>query len=323
MKKIGVLVGRENTFPPALIERINKQSHETGVMAEYITIGGVWMDAVCPYAVIIDRISHEIPFYRAYLKNAYLSGTIIVNNPFWWSADDKFFNYSMAVRLGVAIPRTALLPQKEYMERVTSQSLRNLQFPLDWQAIVDYVGLPAILKPHDGGGWRDVYRINSLEELIQVYDRTGQLCMMLQEFVKFDRYVRCYCIAKQHVLVMPYDPARPYPTQYLDIRPEDYLEPELHERIVRECRLLCEALGYDINTIEFAIRDGVPYAIDFMNPAPDADSFSVGPVNFEWMVSTVSRLLIRLAQEGRQPEQTHTFRWEELIAKHTRLAEHA
>jgi hypothetical protein len=310
--KIGVLVGRENTFPPALIERIN--SGDSGVTAEYVKIGGVPMDGECPYSVIVDRISHEIPFYRAYLKNAALAGAIIVNNPFWWSSDDKFFNYSMAARLGVAIPRTVLMPQKEYMERVTSQSLRNLEYPLNWQSIVDYVGLPAILKPHDGGGWRDVYRINSLDELIQVYDRTGQLCMTLQEFVKFDRYVRCYCIGRKDVLIMPYDPTRPYPNQYVDATPEEYLEKDLYDRIVRECILLCDALGYDINTVEFAIRDGVPYAIDFMNPAPDADSFSVGPVNFEWMVSTVSALLIKLATQGQSAAPTHTYRWRELIA---------
>ncbi|HNB71229.1 MAG: hypothetical protein HY774_17885 [Acidobacteria bacterium] len=307
--KVGILVGRENTFPPALIERIN--SSGTGVTAEYVNIGGVRMDGPCPYKVIVDRISHEIPFYRAYLKNAALCGAIIVNNPFWWSADDKFFNYSLAARLGVAVPRTVLLPQKNYQERVTSQSLRNLEFPLDWQGIVDYVGLPAILKPHDGGGWRDVYRVNTIDELIQVYDRTGQLCMTLQEFIHFDRYVRCYGIGRRDVLVMPYDPTRPYPNQYVDMKPEEYLDKKLYDRVVAEVILLNEALGYDINTVEFAIRDGIPYAIDFMNPAPDADSFSVGPVNFEWMVSRVSDLLIRYAKDG-QP--THKpFRWSSMM----------
>ncbi|HNC45014.1 MAG TPA: hypothetical protein PLU80_12685, partial [Acidobacteriota bacterium] len=83
------------------------------------------------------------------------------------------------------------------------------------------------------------------------------------------------------------------------------------DRVVAEVILLNEALGYDINTVEFAIRDGIPYAIDFMNPAPDADSFSVGPVNFEWMVSRVSDLLIRYAKDG-QP--THKpFRWSSMM----------
>ena len=59
-----------------------------------------------PYHVIIDRISHDIPFYRAYLKNAALCGATVINNPFWWSADDKFFNFALGDKIGVAIPAT-------------------------------------------------------------------------------------------------------------------------------------------------------------------------------------------------------------------------
>src|SRR5678816_3427814 len=161
--KIGILVGMENTFPPALIEKIN--SLDAGVTAEYITVGGVKMAEPTGYRLIFDRISHEIPFYRAYLKNAVLNGTLVVNNPFWWSADDKFFNYSLATKLGVAVPKTVLLPQKSYKPGVTDASLRNLEFPLKWDEIIDYIGLPAILKPFDGGGWRDVYKAVSYTHL--------------------------------------------------------------------------------------------------------------------------------------------------------------
>src|ERR1700685_2944139 len=103
MKKIGVLFGMENTFPPALVEKINRMKVD-GVTAESVKGGGVKMADPSGYAVIIDRISQDIPFYRAYLKNAALTGTIVVNNPFWWTADDKFFNYALAHKLGVAIP---------------------------------------------------------------------------------------------------------------------------------------------------------------------------------------------------------------------------
>lgn len=315
--KIGILVGRENTFPPALIERIN--SLNKGVKAEYIKIGGISEVAECPYRVIIDRISHEIPFYRAYLKNAALTGTIIVNNPFWWSADDKFFNYSLASRLGVAVPKTILMPQKAYKEGVVSESLRNLEFPLKWEAIADYIGFPAWLKPHDGGGWKNVYKVNSLQELIQVYDHTDQLCMTLQEHIAFDRYVRCYCIGRQHVRMMPYDPSKPYPTQYVNIGITDYIGKELQERIHKDCITLCNALGYDINTLEFAVRDGIPYAIDFMNPAPDADSFSVGPDNFEWMLQHVSDLAIRYALEGTPTRKS--MNWESFINQRIAVGE--
>ena len=85
-----------------------------------------------PYAVIVDRISHDIPFYRAYLKHAALNGTVIINNPFWWSADDKFFNYSLAAKLGVAVPPTVILPHKKHPEGTTDRSMRNLEYPLNW-----------------------------------------------------------------------------------------------------------------------------------------------------------------------------------------------
>jgi glutathione synthase/RimK-type ligase-like ATP-grasp enzyme len=93
----------ENTFPPALVEKINSMKTE-GVTAEFVKIGGIRMDEPKKYDVIIDRISQDIPFYRAYLKNAMLRGTIVINNPFWWTADDKFFNYALAHKMGVAIP---------------------------------------------------------------------------------------------------------------------------------------------------------------------------------------------------------------------------
>ncbi len=302
--KIGILVGMENTFPPALIEKINNLN--AGVTAEYVTIGGVKMGEPNDYRLIFDRISHEIPFYRSYLKNAALNGTTVVNNPFWWSADEKFFGYSLAVKLGVTVPKTVLLPQKSYKQGVTDASLRNLQFPLDWDSIIEHVGLPAILKPHDGGGWKDVYKVNSKEELWQCYDRTGTLAMVLQEFIDFTDYVRCYCVGKKEVMVMPYDPKN---RRYLP--QEDLtLSTELKDRIVRDTILLNEALGYDLNTVEFAIKDGVPYAIDFTNPAPDADIWSVTEPYFNWITDAVARMLIDYAKNGKTTASYHRwYKW--------------
>ena len=169
MNRVGILVGREKTFPDALIKTINERGKGETV-AEFMKLGGIRHDEPPQYDLVVDRISHEVPFYRATLKRMALEGTIIINNPFWWSADDKFFNFSLAQKLGVAIPKTVLLPQKDYIKGIVSESLRNLEFPLDWQGIVDYVGLPAFLKPFDGGGWKNVSKINSLEELWAEYD---------------------------------------------------------------------------------------------------------------------------------------------------------
>ena len=298
--KIGILVGREGTFPQALINEINRRN--AGVTAEYVTVGGVRMAEQVEYDTIVDRISHEIPFYRAFLKTAVLGGTKVINNPFWWTADDKFFNYSLATYMGIAIPKTVLLPQKDYKEGVVSESLRNLQYPLDWEGILDYIGLPAFIKPYDGGGWRGVSRVNNVQELMEKYDASGTDCMVLQEYIPFDHYVRSYCIGKRDVCPMPYDPVF---QRYLVV--DNYLDPATEERVRRETILINEALGYDINTVEFAIKDGTPYAIDYMNPAPDADWWSVGSIYFKWMVEKVADLAIDTALYGQPTLKQH--RW--------------
>ena len=299
MKKIGILYGMENTFPGALIERINGRRVE-GIRAESVLIGGVKMAEPSGYSVIIDRISQDVAFYRAFLKNAVLSGTHVINNPFWWTADDKFFNYSLASRLGVAVPRTVLLPHKEHPPGTTDRSMRNLVYPLDWEAIFDYIGFPAFLKPYSGGGWKSVYKVHSPEELFRAYDETGDLCMTLQQAIEFDEYFRCYVIGQSKVLIMHYDPRRPHEHRY--VRNPEPSSPELYERVERDAVTLCRALGYDMNTVEFAVQDGVPYAIDFLNPAPDADYYSVGPDNFEWIVNGMADLAIAHAE---LPPRTH------------------
>lgn len=303
--KIGILVGMEQSFPAKLIEKIN--ARKAGVTAEYLKVGGVRITDGTDYRLIFDRISHEIPFYRSYLKHAALNGAIIVNNPFWWSADEKFFGYALAARLGLAVPKTVLLPQKSYKAGVTDASLRNLEFPLQWDSIIDHVGMPAILKPHDGGGWRDVYKVHSREELWAAYDGTATLAMVLQEFIDFEEYVRCYCVGRKQVLVMPYDP---HHRRYLP-RHESSLTVELEDRIIRDTILINEALGYDLNTVEFAMRDGIPYAIDFTNPAPDADIFSVTAPYFDWITDRVADLLIDYALHGAPTARHH--RWSQWL----------
>jgi hypothetical protein len=313
MKRVGILVGREVTFPESIINSINEKGNGE-IVAEMVTIGGIRMDEPKKYDLIIDRISHEVPYFRATLKRFALEGTYIVNNPFWWAADDKFFNFSLAAKLGVAIPKTVLLPQEKYIPDVTSESLRNLEFPIDWQGIIDYVGFPAFLKPFDGGGWKNVSKIWSLEELWSVYNQTGTLCMTLQEGIEYDQFVRCYCVGQEKVLIMPYDPSKPYLSGMQYVNVDEYLSPELHARVEKDVITICKALGYDLNTVEFAIKDGIPYAIDFMNPAPDAELASVGEYNHRWIVDAMTEFIInKLSSEIAPPE----YRWTAMLAGET------
>src|ERR1043165_3015454 len=154
--KIGLLCGREYAFPPAFLDRVNQIGRPHGITGEFVKLTGTRMGEPSGYRVIVDRISHEIEYFRAYLKHAVLQGTYVINNPFWWTADAKYFNYSVMAKLGCAIPKTVLPPQKGSPadSDLTSGSLRNLKYPIDWEGLLDYVGRPAILKPYSGGGWK-------------------------------------------------------------------------------------------------------------------------------------------------------------------------
>lgn len=293
MKKIGILFGRENTFPQAFVDRVNEKK-EKGIIAEFVSVDKIMQGMESDYAVIIDRISQDVPFYRAALKTMAATGTAVINNPFWWTADDKFINNTIALQCGVAVPKTVILPSKDHPEDTSEQSFRNLAYPLDWDSIFNYVGFPAYFKPFAGGGWKNVYRVESPEELFKAYDETGRLVMMLQEEIVFTDYFRCYCLDRKDVHIMQYDPRQPHEHRYVKnpLPVEKKLLKSLHNAVIA----LNEALGYDFNTVELAVRDGVPYAIDFCNPAPDADVHSVGEENFEWIVEHAAKMAIRRAK---------------------------
>ncbi len=306
--KIGLMCGREHSFPPAFIERVNQLGASHGITAEMVKLSGTKMDAAAEYRVIVDRISHEVEYYRGALKHAVLQGVYVINNPFWWTADDKFFNYAVMARLGVAIPRTVLLPQKAYPSDVdlTPESLRNLGYPIDWDGLLDYVGRPAILKPYSGGGWKHVYKVHDRKELLEAYDRTAPYCMTLQQFIDFNLYVRCFTFGKTDITPVAYDPReRRYLVEH------EYLPAALGARVVRDAQTINLALGYEMNTIEFAIQDGVPYAIDYLNPAPDFERDRITDFYFRHVIEKMSQLVLDRALNG-QPSQCWP-RWEEML----------
>jgi hypothetical protein len=304
--KVGLMVGREWSFPPAFIDEVNRR--DAGVTADFVRLGGTQMNEPNPYAVIVDRISHEVPYYRSYLKNAVLQGTTVINNPFMWTADDKFFEASLADKLDVASPKTYVLPNKEYVPGIVhGESLRNLVYPLNWDEILDYIGLPCVLKDAHGGGWKEVYICHTKEDVWNAYNQSGLLTMVLQEFIHWEHYVRCMCLGQKDVLPMKYDPReRKYHVDHA------HMDSELGARVVDDALKLVKALGYDMNTVEFAIRDGVPYAIDFMNPAPDMDINSLTPVYFDWVVQHMADMVIDLALNPRP--QLLELKWSQLFS---------
>ena len=288
--RIGVLRGRENTFPDAFIAKVN--SMEKGVTAEYIQVGGTKLNEPVPYRVILDRMSHEVPYYSVYLKMAALQGTYCINNTFWRTADDKFFGYAAAEKLGIGEPKTVVLPNRSYVDDVTAESLRNL-WPTDFGMYLEYVGLPCIMKPAHGGGWKDVNKILNLEDLVHHYNASGAKTMMLQEFITWDTYIRVPTIGRRHARAIRYDPA----PMGLGGYNQDYdtLPRAMRDRAEELSLIFNRALGYDMNALEFAVRDGVFYGIDLTNYTPDYDQRSLKDAHFPWVVEKMAAFAVEKA----------------------------
>lgn len=311
MKKIGILFGQERSFPMAFVERINSKNIP-GIVAEPVRIDKVMQGEPSGYAVIVDRISQDIPFYRAFLKNAALCGTAVINNPFWWSADEKFFNNCLATKIDVPVPKTVILPSRDLPPDTSDQSFSNLAYPLDWEGIFKYVGFPAYMKPFAGGGWKNVYKLTDMDDFFEKHSETQQLVMLLQEEIIFEEYYRCYCIGGKHVRIMSYEPRNPHHLRYVaDFKPSAEKLKQMTDIVLR----INQYLGYDFNTVELALRDGVPYAIDFCNPAPDADIKSVGQENFDWVVETAANFAIEKAQA--QKDGVDNLTWGEYLKRGT------
>jgi glutathione synthase/RimK-type ligase-like ATP-grasp enzyme len=307
--RVGLLTGRERSFPDALIAEVLRR--QTGVSCAYASIDATRIDRPLREEVLVDRISHEVSCYQPILKQAVLNGTRVINNPFWRIADDKFLGTALAQKLGVAVPRTYVLPSKSYVEGVSSETLHNLRYPLDWVGLAADLGFPMFLKPHWGGGWRDVTRVASIPELITAYDRSGQNTMIVQEGIEWTQYVRCIVVGKEQVRPALWDPRRSHFERYTHASAHmEPLSPALEARVCDDARKLCRALGYEMNTVEFAIQNGVPYAIDFMNSAPDFDITSLGDEHFPWVVEQMASLVIELAS---QPRPAPALSWQALM----------
>jgi glutathione synthase/RimK-type ligase-like ATP-grasp enzyme len=301
--RIGVLRGRENSFPEAFIAKVNSMGK--GVAAEYVQLGGTKLNEHVPYRVILDRMSHEVPYYAVYLKMAALAGTYCINNVFWRSADDKFFGYAAAEKLGIHEPRTVVLPNREYVDDVTADSLRNL-WPTDFNMYLEYVGTPCIMKPAFGGGWKDVHKIHSLEELHFHRDNSGQKTMMLQEFIVWDTYIRVPTVGRRWARAIRYDPAPGgmggYNQDY------DSLPRAFRDQAEELSLLFNQALGYDMNALEFAVKDGRFYGIDLTNYTPDFDYRSLKDAHFPWVVEKMAEFAVEKALSDEPTPTPPSFR---------------
>jgi hypothetical protein len=287
-KRIGILVGQEQDWPNAFITAVNQQTDVA--TAEFVKLGGTFLNERYPYDLIIDRISHEISYYRSYLKVAALQGCIVINDPLVWSADSKFFNNAITNKLALKSPRSVVLPNKEVEEENKPDSFRNLVYPMDWAGIIDYVGVPAIFKDVSVGGRRLVYRVHSVDELIQRYDESGTRTMILQQIIESDVHIHAFVMGQEKVQLLRYSLAD---GRYLP----DLIDAQSTkgQTLTQAAIKLSQTFGYDINMVEFVLQGDTPYVINSTNPAPSIDKTLMNDEQFAWCLQeSVALALHRL-----------------------------
>lgn len=298
-RRIGLFTGRDWALSQQLMHAINERTAQTGVSAEDIRVGGTLASEPNPYRVILDRYSHEVPYYRVYLKNAVVQGVRVVNDPLIITTLDRFFASALLQTSGIITARAVALPNKDYApEIVHDQSLRNLIYPMDWDGVVQQVGgFPAILQAVRNDGWKRTQIVHNRDELLERYNTSGLLTMMLQEHIQTDVVIRCFCIGDA--------------TQMLTLHPQTLthipqtVSMELRGHIEIITRRICAILGFDVNACDFAIRDGKPILIESLNPVPDFEQNMPDRKMLEWSVAALSQLLIDLAQGDETTRQRY------------------
>lgn len=301
IKYIGLLVGPESSWPAAFIAEVNRRND--GVWADFVKIGETLLDSPCPYDLIVDRISHEVPYYRTYLKFAAVRGCYVINNPFMSAADDKFFGVALGSKLGIRAPRTVALPNKRVEEERSTESFRNLVYPMDWQEIIDYVGVPAILKDIHTGGRTVSQRVSSVDELLRWYDESDTLTVVVQEIVESDYHVHCLVVGQQEVLVARYlfDEQRYLPAG-------EGVEPLILAASSSAALTLTRAYGYDVNLVEYVVQKESPHLINPTNPAPDLGLNLLGEANFQWSIDKIADFAIDMGHKARpQFDASHGY----------------
>ncbi len=304
MKKIGILYGMEQSFPYAVLEKINNSGRKD-LIAEFIKIGAIQMDKPLKYDVILDRVSDEVPFYKSVLKQSVLNGTKVINDPFWSCANDNFYHLSLAQKLGIKSPKTVIIPSKEHPPGTCSDTMKNLIYPLNWDEIFDFIGFPAYIKSNKMGGFYTAFKVYNKYEFFAAYDLTGDKVMILQEAIEFDTYYKCYVIGQKNIRIMKYDPTKP---QHLRYFPDELvLDPKLAKKIENIAKKVSSALGFDFNAIEIAIKNNNPIVMDFLNNAPNADISIIHENNFNWVVEKTAELLIDFADKKFELPDFYTF----------------
>ncbi|MEO0481047.1 MAG: hypothetical protein AAF196_16370 [Planctomycetota bacterium] len=240
------------------------------------------------YDLVIDRLTHWYHTSREWIKKAViLDGVYVFNNPWSVQSMEKQTTYCAMMKLGMPIPKTLLLPPKEYEESADLQrTLESYAQLFDLKEVGERIGYPLFMKPYDGGGWVGVSKIDNAEELAASYDTSGKFVMHLQKgVVPYEAFVRGVGIGPQ-VRCIRYDPSAPLHQRYTEEADDLFVDSMTEDdlQVMRDTTLTINSFfGWDFNSCEALLNDGVWHPIDFANPCPDSQVTSLH-LHFPWIV---------------------------------------
>ena len=271
--KVGILEFQDNAFIRAIAERL------ADLAPQYIRQGEIAHPHPSPYRVIIDRVSFADPYLRTIVRYWSRAGAYVINNPFFTHTTDKFSELLLYDSLGINYPRTVVLPRVN-----RGEDMKEIVGPPDWSAVEGLVGFPCILKPVDGYGWQNVFRVETPLALRSLYESLADShVLIVQEFVEHADYVRAFCVESKDVYCVRWTP-RPFDmAEYSLLGLEDLKD--VRDEVIRKTAALTEAQGLDFNTVEWSItRDSKAVVIDSYNDVPDVRPEKLPPQCYEWIL---------------------------------------
>jgi hypothetical protein len=316
---IGLSLGADLCWPRGFEEIVRRldlvvpwQGEEVRVGVERVTIEPFDLQQRTRYTVVLDRLTHWYHTSREWIKKAViLDDVYVLNNPWAVQSMEKHTTYCAMMRLGMPIPKTWMVPPKEYEQSNPDLdvTLRRYARLFDLGQVGEQVGYPLFMKPYDGGAWRGVSKIDGEAKLRAAYEDSGRNVMHLQSAVApFDLFVRALGMGPQ-VRVIKYDAAAPLHDRYRTEPPD--VDGEERSVLVDTCLTINSFFGWDFNSCESLRQDGTFYPIDFANACPDSQVTSLH-YHFPWLVLAKIRWAIFCAVTRRRMRQA--LDWEPFYA---------
>ncbi|HRW19547.1 MAG TPA: hypothetical protein P5181_11945 [Dermatophilaceae bacterium] len=311
---IGLLLGAEEDWPQAfeaILRRVGPiraggTTHE--LTSERLTIEPFDLTDPVRTELVIDRLAYWYYHPREWLKKAALvNGTYLLNSPFTFQAMEKHSAYCAMLRLGLKVPRTVLVPYKNPVDNVRwAYTSAKYNQAFDLEAIAADLGYPLYMKPFDGGGWRGVSRIDTVDQLHRAYDESGEMLMHLQATVPYDKFARALSIGPE-TMVMDFQPDKPMHSRYAVSH--DFLSPSAGQQAVAISRIVNAFFGWEFNSAEMLVKGDDVHPIDYANACPDVAVTSLH-YYFPWAITALVRWSAYCLVTGRRASvDLHTDRY--------------